>query len=145
MTSTIRYYVDGRLFEWVISTSMLELFAITMIWPDTLHASVFQWVVVVMPPAIVQVFMFLFGFARLVGLLLNGHRFMGVKLGPVIRSVTAVGCAVMWAQFFWALVLFSAKQGFPSPEIPFWQMFVVGELYVAYRAAGETWINSSKP
>lgn len=134
MAERLRYYVDGRLFEWVITISMLWL-AIGMFFsPEVLRSSAFQWVVLVMTPAFIDIFLFLIGWTRLIGLLLNGHAFRGRRLGPIIRSVTAVSCAVMWVQFDLALVELSTRQGFLSPGIPFWSMFTVGELYVAYRA-----------
>jgi hypothetical protein len=40
----------------------------------------------------------------------------------------------MWSQFVMALLRLSILQGYPSPGLPFWTMFVVVELYVAYRA-----------
>lgn len=130
----LQYYVDGRLFEWVITTAMLWLALSTVISPDSLRASAFQWLVQVMPTLFVEIFLFLIGWTRLIGLLLNGHQFRGTRIGPVIRAVTAVMCAVMWVQFALALVELSARQGYMSPGIPFWSMFVIGEIYVAYRA-----------
>ncbi|MET4173620.1 hypothetical protein ABIB99_004716 [Bradyrhizobium sp. LA6.1] len=51
----------------------------------------------------------------------------------MIRAVTAAACAVMWVQFDLALIQMSFSQGFMSPGVPFWSMFVLGELDVAYR------------
>lgn len=132
----VSYYIDGRLFEWIITVSMLWLAIATFVNPDALRASAFHWIALVMSPAFIEIFLFAIGWTRLIGLLLNGHAYKGRRLGPIIRSVTAVFCAVMWVQFDLALVELSAQQGFFSPGIPFWSMFVVGELYVAYRAVG---------
>lgn len=136
MGRLLRYYVDGRLFEWIVTISMLWLATDTFISPHTLRASAFQWIVSVMSPAFVEIFLFLIGWTRLIGLLLNGHTFRGYRIGPVIRSATAILSAIMWVQFDLALIELSARQGFMSPGIPFWSMFVIGELYVAYRAVG---------
>lgn len=136
MTKLLRYYLDGRLFEWIVTISMLWLAIDTFVSPETLRASAFQWIVLVMSPAFVEIFLFSIGWVRLVGLLLNGHAFRGRRIGPIIRSGTAILSAIMWVQFDLALVELSARQGFMSPGIPFWSMFVVGELYVAYRAVG---------
>lgn len=133
----ISYYIDGRLFEWIITIAMLWLALAIFIQPDALKASAFQWVALVMSPGFIVVSLFSVGWARLIGLLLNGHAWNGRRIGPLIRSVTAVCCAVIWVQFDLALVELSCKQGFMSPGIPFWSMFVVGELYVAYRAVGK--------
>ncbi len=132
----ISYYIDGRLFEWVITIAMLWLAVAIFADPLALRASAFQWLALVMPSSFIEIFLFLIGWTRLVGLLLNGHAWRGRRIGPIIRSLTAVACAVMWVQFDLALFELSAKQGFMSPGIPFWSMFVVGELYVAYRAVG---------
>lgn len=132
----VSYYVDGRLFEWIITISMLWLAAAIFFDPHALQASAFQWIALVMSSEFIGVFLFAIGWTRLVGLLLNGHAYKGRRIGPIIRSVTAATCAVMWVQFDLALIELSAKQGFMSPGIPFWSMFVVGELYVAYRAVG---------
>jgi hypothetical protein len=130
----LRYYVDGRLFEWVITLSMLWLAGEMFVSPQLLHSSAFQWVLQVMTPAFINLFLFLIGWTRLIGLLLNGHQIRGRRLGPIIRSVTAVSCAVMWVQFDLALIETSVRQGFLSVGVPFWSMFTIGELYVAYRA-----------
>lgn len=134
MRKMLRYYVDGRLFEWTITIAMLWLAVATFVSPNALRASAFQWIVLAMSPTFVEIFLFMVGWTRLIGLLLNGHMFRGRRLGPIIRAVTAVFCAAMWVQFDLALVELSAHQGFMSPGVPFWSMFVFAELYVAYRA-----------
>lgn len=134
MSKLVRYYVDGRLFEWVVTVSMLGLALEAFVWPETLQASAFQWVVLVMSNGFAEIFLFSVGWLRIIGLLLNGHQIKGRRVGPLIRSFSAIACAVMWVQFAIALFELSSRQGFPSPGIPFWMMFVVGELYTAYRA-----------
>ena len=134
MGKLIRYYVDGRLWEWIITVAMLALAVETLIWPQTLKASAFQWIVLVMSNWFAEIFLFSVGWTRLIGLLLNGHMIRGVRVGPIIRSASAIACAVMWVQFDIALFELSVRQGFPSPGIPFWSMFVLGELYTTYRA-----------
>lgn len=133
----LRYYVEGRRFEWVITIAMLWLAIAMLIWPETLRASAFQWITLVMTNGVIEAALFLLGWTRLIGLLLNGHEVKGRRVGPVIRSATAVLCAVLWVQFDLALVQLSFKQGFMSPGIPFWSMFVLGELDVAYRAVAD--------
>ena len=136
MTRLLRYYVDGRLFEWSLTLPMLALSIMTFIWPLTLRGSAFQWVVVVMPIPLIETMMFLISWTALVGLLLNGHQWRGTRIGPLIRSVAAIARAVMWAQFALALLRLSFLQGYPSPGLPFWMMFVVTEIYVANRTGG---------
>jgi hypothetical protein len=142
MGKLLRYYIDGRRFEWVITLAMLWLAVALYIAPEELQASAFQWILLVMPTGFVGGFLFLIGWARIIGLLLNGHTLVGVKVGPIIRSTTAIACAVMWVQFDLALFELSARQAFMSPGIPFWSMFVIGELDVAYRAVAGDGRNS---
>ncbi len=130
----LRYYLDGRRFEWVITIAMLWLAVALFVSPDMLRASAFHWIVQVMPSDVIRLILFLIGWVRLIGLLLNGHTFRGMRLGPLMRSATAIACAVLWVQFDFALIELSAREGFMSPGIPFWSMFVAGELDVAYRA-----------
>lgn len=133
----MRYYVEGRRFEWVMSIATLWLAVTLLIAPETLHASAFQWITLLMSQYTIGTLCFCFGWVRLIGLLLNGHEIAGWRVGPLIRSATAVGAAVMWVQFDLALINLSYEQGFMSPGIPFWSMFVVGELDVAYRAVAD--------
>ncbi|WP_407146221.1 hypothetical protein [Bradyrhizobium sp. ORS 86] len=130
----IGYYLKGRRFEWMITIAMLWLAVAIMISPGIIHASAFQWLTLVMSPAFVVAALFGVGWVRLIGLLLNGHKVGGQRIGPIIRASMAALCAVMWAQFDLALVQLSFNQGYMSPGIPFWSMFVLGELDVAYRA-----------
>lgn len=131
--SAIVYYVDGRVFEWYMTVSMLGLAACMSFDPHIITASAFQWVGMWMPGPFITVFMFLMGWLRMIGLVLNGHRVRGVRVGPIIRAVTAAFCAVMWVQFAAALLIFSVAQGFMSPGVPFWMTAVLAELYLSYR------------
>lgn len=132
----LRYYVAGRLFEWSMTVPMLVLSVATFFSPRTLQASAFQWVVTVMPVALIETLMFVIAWVALIGLLLNGHQVAGRKIGPLIRAIAAVARAVIWAQFSLALMRLSVLQGYMSPGVPFWTMFVATELYVAFSAAG---------
>src|SRR5258708_15890408 len=89
-----------------------------------------------MPIPLIETMMFLISWTALVGLLLNGHQWRGTRIGPLIRSVAAIARAVMWAQFALALLRLSFLQGYPSPGLPFWMMFVVTEIYVANTTGG---------
>jgi hypothetical protein len=64
--------------------------------------------------------------------MINGQTVGGRKIGPYIRAVGSVLSSVMWVQFALALLQLSIKQGFPSIGLPFWIMFTIAELYVAY-------------
>jgi hypothetical protein len=131
------YYVRGRRFEWVVTIAMLWLAVAIVISPRIIQASAFQWVTLVMSPAFIDAALFGVGFVRLVGLLLNGHRILGRRAGPLLRASMAIASAVMWVQFDLALIQLSLKQGFMTPGVPFWSMFVLGELDVAYRTVAD--------
>lgn len=128
------YYIHGRLFEWTMSISMILLGCETYIWPVTLRASAFTWILQVMSSEFVGLFMLIIGVIRCIALCLNGHALGKYRVGPFIRSSAAILCASMWVQFSLALLRLSILQDFPSPGIPFWSMFVLAELYVAYKA-----------
>lgn len=137
MIDLISYYVAGRRFEWTITISTLWLAIALFISPEILRASAFQWITLWMANWFIEASLFALGWVRLIGLLLNGHEVRGKRIGPLIRSVTAIICAVMWVQFAMALVQLSFAQGFMSPGVPFWSMFVLSELDVAYRAVAD--------
>lgn len=131
---SVGHYFKDRLFEWAMAVSMLLLAVQTFVWPRTLEASAFHYLVLVMPSACVGVFLFLFGLARCGALIANGRSRV---YGPRVRAIGCLAGAVMWAQFDLALLAaYSMKiSGPPSPGIPFWFVFTFAELYSAYRAA----------
>lgn len=128
------HYLEGRLFEWMMTISMLLLAFQIYMWPTTMQFSAFKDLMDVVTDKFVGLFMFGVGFVRASALILNGHSIRGVRVGPLLRSIMAVLCATMWVQFAFALLQLSIEQGRPSPGLPFWTMFVIGELYVAYKA-----------
>lgn len=134
LSKHIDHMVTGRLFEWLMTLSMLGLAIEIFLWPKTIEFSAFAELIDVITNRFVGMFMFVVGWSRAVALVLNGHSIGGIRLGPLMRSVLAVLCAVMWGQFALALLQLSISQSRPSPGLPFWAMFVLGELYVAYRA-----------
>lgn len=130
----IDHYLEGRLFEWMMTVSMLLLSFQIYMWPNTISFSAFTEIQDILTDKFVGLFMFVVGGVRATALTLNGHSVRGVRIGPLLRSIMAVFCATMWVQFAFALLQLSVNQGRPSPGLPFWTMFVVGELYVAYKA-----------
>jgi hypothetical protein len=134
MTPTMRHYVEGRLFEWVMATAMILLAVQTFVWPHTLGASAFHLLIVTMPSQIIGVFLLLFGLARIAALLANGRSRV---YGPRARAIGALAAAVLWGQFELALIGDLAFDKPPSPGIPFWFVFILAELYSAYRAASD--------
>jgi len=127
----LSYYIDGRMFEWVMSISMILLSVEIFIWPETLKASAFQWITLVLNTEIVGIVLIGAGIFRCSALVANGS---SMVIGPRVRAIGALAGAAIWVQFGMALVKLSIDQNFPSPGIPFWFMFTLAELRVVYRA-----------
>lgn len=127
-------HLDGRLFEWMMSTSMVLLAFEIYLFPRTIEFSAFSQLNLVMTDKFIGLFLGTVGLIRIMSLLLNGHSVRGIRVGPLLRSLMAVFCALMWTQFALALFSISVIREVPSPGLPFWTTFVLGELYVAYRA-----------
>lgn len=129
--SRFSYYIEGRIFEWVMSVSMVLLAVEIFIWPVTLKASAFQWAAQVINSEFIGAVLFCAGWFRCLALIANGS---SLAIGPRIRAIGALCGAVVWFQFGLALVVLSVEQNFPSPGIPFWFMFTLAELRITYRA-----------
>lgn len=130
----IHKYLEGRLFEWMMSTSMVLLAFEIYLFPNTIQFSAFSELNRVMSDKFIGLFLGTVGLIRIFSLLLNGHTVYNIRLGPLLRSIMAVFCALMWTQFALALFQISVARAIPSPGLPFWATFVIGELYVAYKA-----------
>lgn len=128
MTPTMRRYLEGRLFEWVMATAMILLAVNIYLDPSVLGAKSFLLINDYVSGWCLSLFLLLFGIARFVALIANGRSEI---YGPRTRAIAAVAGAILWGQFALAIVLAS---GPPSPGLPFWGPFVLAELYSAYRA-----------
>lgn len=126
------YYVEGRAFEWVMAIAMFFAGVELLIWSNTISFGAFQWILLVMSQQFIGLFMIVVGWMRMCGLMLNGQTVFNRQIGPYVRAVCSVLAATMWVQFAFALILSSLERGAPSIGLPFWAMFTVGELYVAY-------------
>ena len=134
MPQRLHYLLEGRLFEWMMSISMVLLAFEIYLYPRTIEFSAFAELNQVMSDKFVGLFLGVVGSIRIGSLLLNGHHIRGIRVGPFLRSLMAVFCALMWTQFALALFQLSVDRAVPSPGLPFWSTFVFGELYVAYKA-----------
>ncbi len=132
MTKNINYYVEGRVFEWVMGLSMATVGIEIIVWPNTIDASAFRDLNLVISERALTFLLLFIGWSRCSALMLNGQRLMGIKLGPYIRAAMSIFAAMIWVQFAMALVELSVSRGTPSPGIPFWTLFTAGELYAAY-------------
>lgn len=127
----ITYYLDGRLYEWIMATAMIELGIAILTWPRIAYGSILQVTLQYIPaPAVAFVFLVV-GMSRMAALIANGN---SLRIGPRIRSWCAIMTAVLWAQFAFSMGRVSIEQGFPSPMVFFWASFTFAEIYIAYRA-----------
>lgn len=129
---TFNYYVEGRVFEWVMSIAMIAVSVEIFFWPEMINSNAFLWMVPWLSEFDIAMLLLTVGWLRCTALILNGQRMFGVHLGPYIRAVGSVVCAFLWSQFAVTLLALSIQQGYPSPGLPFWVMFTFGEIYAAY-------------
>ncbi len=127
---TINFYVEGRAFEWCMGISMMAAAIEGTIWPRAVEGS--GLLTAYVPPSALIMALLLLGWSRCAGLMLNGQTMFKSRLGPYVRAICGVLSAIIWAQFVISLVAQWVDHGYPSPGIPFWFMFTIGELYTAY-------------
>jgi hypothetical protein len=129
---SFNYYVEGRVFEWVMSVAMIAVAVEILIWPQTAENNAFFWMSPWLSHGNIAMLLMTIGWMRCAALMLNGQRMFGSKLGPFIRAAGSVLSAFLWSQFAVTLLAASINQGYPSPGLPFWTMFTFGEVYAAY-------------
>jgi len=127
---TINHYAEGRVFEWCMGVAMLAVGIEALIWPSTSKAD--GLLLSILSPISITLIMLALGWARCAALMLNGQIMFHYELGPWVRAFCGIFSAPIWAQFVMELVQTSIVRGYPSPGIPFWFMFTIGELYTAY-------------
>jgi len=133
MTPLIRHYLEGKLFEWMMSLGMIGLGLEIILMPDTVNTPSFLLISLIFPKISIDAFMIFFGSLRIAALVANGR---STVYGPHARAIGAIAGAVLWAQFDISII-YSLKHGSDSPPVAmaFWFVFIFGELYSAYRAA----------
>lgn len=124
-----------RLFEWVMTMAMLGLAIEIAVWPGTIGASAFRYMLQFMAPADIGAMFAVAGLARIGALIANGRLPLH---GPLMRAIGAGLAAVIWAQMDLALVMLAPhNNGIPSPGIPIYFSLTIGELISAYRAMAD--------
>jgi len=125
-------HFENRLFELATTTMMLALALHIALWPQSIGASAFHFILQVLDPAWLGVGFFVAGALRLVALIANGN---WPFYGPILRAAGALAGAMIWAQMCVALVLLIPNAGsIPSPGIPVYLVLAVFELFSMYRA-----------
>lgn len=132
------YYVKGRHFEWTMALAMFFAGAELLIFDNVLSFGVFHWMLQVISQKWIGTLLFFVGWIRISALMFNGQLLFGRRFGWAIRAACAVLSATIWAQFVVALLQNAVMTGIPSVGLPFWIMFTLAELMVAY-AVGSEW------
>ena len=127
----LRHFED-RIFELATTLMMLGLALLIAIWPASIGASAFRYMLLVMSPAAVAIVFFTLGTARIAALIANGH---WPIYGPFVRAAGALFGALMWLQMDLALINLMPNAGTPpSPGIPVYFFLFAFELVSMYRA-----------
>ena len=129
----LKRFIEGRVFEWVMTLSMIMMAVEIFIWPESIEKSAFRYVLDVGSSKEVGIACLFIGWTRFSALMLNGQKIWNVKAGPYIRSVCSVVSSLVWFQFVFALIQLSVVQDFPSLGIPVWATATIAELYIAYQ------------
>ncbi len=127
---SFNYYVEGRVFEWCMGIGMMVAAIECLVWPQVINGG--GLLTLYVPVSALIIALLLLGWSRCAGLMLNGQTMFKNKLGPYTRAICGVLSAIIWAQFVLSLIEQWIDRGYPSPGIPFWFMFTVGEIYTAY-------------
>ena len=135
MTHPFMGYCRNRLFEWVMTLTMLGIAVEVAIWPAAVGASSFRFMLLVISPSNIGMFFLAFGFLRIAALIANGS---WPEHGPRMRAMGAGAAALMWGQMFVALLMMAPQNnGIPSPGISLFLFLTIGELLSAYRAMSD--------
>ena len=127
----IAYYLDGRLYEWVFSTSMVALGMTILVWPQVAHGSILTILTGAVGGTAAGLIFFVIGLLRIAALITNGN---SMWIGPRIRSIGASVSSVLWSSVVISMAQVSVAQGFPSPMVIFFSAFTGAEVYISYRA-----------
>jgi hypothetical protein len=132
MTVNLMTWYRDRLFEYVMTAAMLGLAIEIVVWPSTISASSFRFILVVVTAENMAAFFAIFGMMRIAALIANGS---WPVHGPRLRAMGAGASALMWGQMCLALfILAPMNTGIPSPGIPVYFALTIGEVVSAYRA-----------
>lgn len=125
--------LSDRLFEWVASIALVTLGLLCAAWSDVIGSSNWRYILLVIGPANLALFLFSVGILRLAALTANGRYWP--KWSPRFRAFGALCGALLWFQFAAALLIFTSEVGrAPSPGIPVYLSLMLGELISCYRA-----------
>ena len=129
---TVAHYLDARLFEWAFSLPMILLGISILVWPVIAQGSILRLLVTAIGVLWTAMVFIIVGVVGMVALIANGS---SLRIGPRLRSFSAIVRSVLWISFALSMTRVSIEQGFPSPMVFFWSSFTGAEVYISYRAA----------
>jgi len=138
-TRAITHYLDGRQQEWALSVALVLVGVAILVWPKVAHGSILAVLVGSIGPILTALLFVMTGLAGMAALIANGN---SLRLGPHIRSITAIVRMVIWASFTLSMARVSIEQGFPSPMVFFFGVFTIAEAYTPYRAVLDVRLDS---
>jgi hypothetical protein len=127
-------FYRNKLFEWVMTCAMLGVAIEIALWPETIQASSFRYMLNLISAGNMGIFFLVFGAMRVAALIANGS---WPEHGPRLRAMGAGAASLMWGQMCAALFVIIHVKGIPSPGIPVYFALTVGELVSAYRAISD--------
>lgn len=128
---SIAYYLDGRRLEWLGSAYLITQGVAILVWPKSANGSILQVLVGNLGVPGTALLFIVAGLVGIAALVVNGR---SLKIGPHVRSLTAIVRMVIWASFTLAMYRISREQGFPSPMAIFFALATIAEAYTPYRA-----------
>lgn len=134
--SWLRYYFEGRLFEWAMTIPTLALGVALIIWPGTMRAHSLSQITEFVPPLALKASLFGIGWLGFVGLLFNGWDYNGIRVGAIIRAAVAILRAWLWSQFSLGFLHLSFRDDAIAPGLLFWGWFTLIECCVVFFVAG---------
>lgn len=125
-------YCSNRVFEWIMTASLLGMGFLMLIWPSTMGASSFRYILQMMSPGMLTFAYLSIGIFRAVALIANGS---APAWGPKVRALGALAGASIWFQMDAALIVWTVQNGLPpSPGMAMFTSVIGGELFSTYRA-----------
>jgi hypothetical protein len=122
----------NRLFEWIMVSTLLGMGLLMLIWPSTMGASSFRYILQVLTPGQLTAAYLSIGVFRAAALVANGS---APAWGPSVRAVGAIAGASIWLQMDVALIIWTVQNGLPpSPGMAMFTSVIVGEITSTYRA-----------
>ena len=131
------YYVKGRVFEWTFALATLFAGLELLVFDNVISFGAFHWLQLLMSQKWIGTIMLFMGWIRVSALMFNGQLLFGRRFGWGVRAVCAVVSASLWSQFALALLKASLTNPAPSLGVPFWTMFTLAELLIAYQVGAE--------